>query len=213
MSVEIKALLSRLISEYKSRLHAAHRNFTRFYSKNKTGFENNIIFPVVKPVRKSRDGGGRPPKPFEECTDRTKRRKTEDVRKQLGPSELAFAAQVEYIARGEVKIPNIIKDVTLHGAENLARKISHETLAAEKALSLVIKVQLTKFQYNAIRTSSKEINCNMFPNYETITAAKKQCYPKGIVCTEISAEVPLQNLMDHASERLFLYPNKKPVSY
>lgn len=177
LSIEIKGLLSRLISEYKSRLLAAHRNYTRFYNKNKTWVEHNITFPVVRPVRKRRNEGGRPPKPFEECTDRSKRRKTEDVRKQLEPSQLAFAAQVEYRARGEVKISNLIKNIVLHGPENITRKKSHETLTAEKALSLVIEAQLTKFQYNALRMSAKEINCNMYPNYETITAAKKTVLP------------------------------------
>ncbi|VEN58236.1 unnamed protein product [Callosobruchus maculatus] len=101
---------------------------------------NSISFPVVKPIRKSKDSGGQPKKPFEGCTDGIKRRKTEDPWKQPEPSELAFAAQVEYRARGEVKISNIMKDTVLRGADNrMTKKNCHETLAAQKAPSLVIE--------------------------------------------------------------------------
>lgn len=44
----------------------------------------------------------------------------------------------------------------------------------------------------------------IYPPYESITEAKKKCYPEGILCTETKAEVPLQNLLDNTADRLLL---------
>lgn len=49
---------------------------------------------------------------------------------------------------------------------------AHATYS-EKALSLIIEGQQTKFQYNVLRKSALEMNCNLYPNYESIIEAKK----------------------------------------
>lgn len=59
-----------------------------------------------------------------------------------------------------------------------------------------------------MRTSAMEMKCNLYPNYESVTEANKRCFPKGIICTETSAEVPLQCLMDHTTQRLCLSLNE-----
>lgn len=206
ITYEIERSLVRLVSVYKTKLLQAHRNFSRCVNANKDWFDTYITFAVATHTQKiSGSLGGRPNKSFEECTERTKRRKTADVRKQLEPEELAFAAQVEYRARGDIHSSKTIKQVAFAGPSSSVNvPKTHASLPSDKALSLLIEGQLSKFQYNTLRTSAMEMNCNLYPNYETVTEAKKRCYPEGIIYTETSAEVPLQNLMDHTVQRLFL---------
>ena len=46
-----------------------------------------------------------------------------------------------------------------------------------EALSLFIEAHLTKRQYTKIRSQAKMKNCNIYPSYHVIKAAKEECYP------------------------------------
>lgn len=161
--------------------------------------------PHIGQKRRS-SSGGRPVKDFEDCAERTKRKRTEDIRKSLAPAELAFAAQMQYRAIGEVNKAKLIKDIASSATSKPVAE-SHASYTPDKALSLVIESNLTKHQYNLLRKSAMELNCHIYPNYESITEAKKKCYPEGIICTETKAEVSLQNLLNHTAERLLLFLN------
>lgn len=62
---------------------------------------------------------------------------------------------------------------------------------------------LTRNQYEIIRTSDKKL----WPSYGIIQIAKKDCYPnpESYVVTETSAEINLQDLLNHTTTRLILY--------
>lgn len=204
LSSDIKSVLSKLVYTYKQKLETSHKNFERCKNSNKNWFETFVTFPVPNTGQKRSSGsGGRPVKDFEDCSERMKRKKTEDVRKNLTPAELAFAAQMEYRAAGEVNKSKLIKDIST-GTTLKSVDGPHARYTPDKALSLVIESHLTKHQYNLLRKSALELNCNLYPNYESVTEAKKKCYPEGIMCTEIKAEVSLQNLLNHTAERLLL---------
>lgn len=53
---------------------------------------------------------GRPPKPFNESSERTKRRKTTSLRQNLQPNVLQFATQMKLRAEGKVDAARVIKD-------------------------------------------------------------------------------------------------------
>lgn len=74
---------------------------------------------------------------------------------------------------------------------------------ANEALAFLINNRLTKKQYCSIRVGSKIRKSNIYPPYEKVLIAKKQCYPENIIITENSAEIPLQDLLNHTVERLF----------
>lgn len=54
------------------------------------------------------------------------------------------------------------------------------------------------------RLENKKRNCDIYPTYNAILEAKKNCRPSGITVTELSAEVPLRNLLDHTVKRIIL---------
>ncbi|KAK9710628.1 hypothetical protein QE152_g25910 [Popillia japonica] len=73
-------------------------------------------------------------------------------------------------------------------------------LAPEDPLSTYVEAKLTRHQYNVVK--SKDIL--VFPSYKVIQLAKKDYYTNkdGITVNEISAEVKLQELLNHTVSRL-----------
>nr|CAI5858141.1 unnamed protein product [Callosobruchus analis] len=55
----------------------------------------------------------RPSKEFGESSERTKRRKTKDLREKVPVEELTFAAQMSHRVEGNKDVSKIVKDLTL----------------------------------------------------------------------------------------------------
>jgi hypothetical protein len=73
-----------------------------------------------------------------------------------------------------------------------------------EALAFLLNNKLSKEQYNNIKASCTQSQANIWPNYNKLLDAKKKCRPEGIVVQELSAHVPLQNLMDHTAKQILL---------
>lgn len=58
-----------------------------------------------------------------------------------------------------------------------------------------------------MRFGSKNHNANIYPTYDIIVKAKKDCYPpiETVTINEISAEVTLQGIVNHTITRLVLF--------
>ena len=74
-------------------------------------------------------------------------------------------------------------------------------LTEDKALFLITNARFTKYEYNVIKSNALEANCQLYLNYESVIEAKKHCCPDNIVITESSAEVPVQDLVNHTMKR------------
>ena len=143
---------------------------------------------------------GRPSKTFEESSERSKRRKTENLRLNY-TQELVFATQMKLRAEGESKAAKVVQNVLSVNQPN-SSNLTYTQYTPDESLALVVFAKLTKFQYNLIRQGAIDHSCKMYPPYELITTARKNCYPNNMVITESSAEVPLQDLLDHTGKRL-----------
>lgn len=160
----------------------------------------------------SSSSGGRPETPFSEASDRSKRRKTESLRATYSTQQLCYASKMSLRSSGAVTASKIVEDVALKSPEraekysNALKKVaSLPTLASsEGALSLLVEAEFTRYQYDLLRASLKQHNCKIYPAYDPLLEAKKQCYPKDITVTEISAEVKLQSLLNHTCYRIIL---------
>lgn len=61
----------------------------------------------------------------------------------------------------------------------------------------------TKCTYTSMRIGAKSRNANIYPSYHRILEAKKNCYPSsGIRISDVSAEVTLQDLVNHTASRI-----------
>ena len=78
-------------------------------------------------------------------------------------------------------------------------------LSSIEALAVLLRNNLTKSTYQDIRNVSIEKKHDLFPPYSTVLEEKKNCYPNDITVSEFTAQVSLQNLLNHTSSRLIEY--------
>ncbi|XP_024875226.1 uncharacterized protein LOC112456728 [Temnothorax curvispinosus] len=154
---------------------------------------------------------------FTTASERSKRRKTAEMRTTYSTEELSYATQMKLRSSGKLDAANIVKEVTTSSPTRASKyKAAFQAtsnvaipMSDDAALSVVVEAKLTKNQYSLIRQSMKEHHCNLYPPYDKVSQAKVRCYPprSDVTITETSAEVKLQALLNHTAERILLVQN------
>lgn len=185
-------------NQLKSKWLGQNRHKEKFLNAEKSWLNDYCNFTLY-----SGNKGGRPTLTFEESSENTKRRKTAHLRSEAGPYELSYAAQMQFRATGKSTEASVIAQVAgspqyAMDCFNIASTVKAKKVSPRDALSLIIEAQLSRKQYEVIRTYAKEV----FPSYKEVQAEKVNCYPKDLKVTETDAEVPLQCLLDHTGTRL-----------
>lgn len=155
---------------------------------------------------------GRPSTSFEESSDRTKRRRTSEIRENFSAEEIAYATQMSLRSSGAVDAAAVIKDITTSPTRASKYRSAFKSsltpqpiqMTGDEALVDIVVAKLTKQSYLDIRSSLRQKNFNAYPAYSKVVEAKSRCYPSDIEVTEISAEVKLQALLNHTCDRLFM---------
>lgn len=75
-------------------------------------------------------------------------------------------------------------------------------MPVENALSLIVKCDLSRTNYEVLRENGKKHNSNIYPPYTDVSRAKDECYPLGIIIDDSSACIPLDELLNHTLKRL-----------
>lgn len=202
----IKQDLSRFKSEMKSRWTKAVRREDYFLQRNEEWLQGTFTLP------KAVGSAGRPSKLFQESSERTKRRKTEELRKETDLGMLTYATRSKLGESGKRDASLVLKEIisTPHRATKYKKAFSHiqlksgiSQLSTTQALSMFVEASLSRKQYEIIRSSHKKL----YPCYSLLQKAKLECYPdkEGYLVTETCAEVNLQSLLDHTATRLLTY--------
>lgn len=211
---EAKHKLSYLKSQFKKKWIEAHKKSTLFLQKNDKWLQGTLEIPRAK-----RRSSGRPTKSFVESSERSKRRKTQEVRSVVDKELLIHAAQTSLQHSGERIASNILKDITnspqTAQAYQKAYKITKQCekqsqLDPTAALSMFVEADLSRRQYEIIRNSNKKF----YPSYKLLQQAKNTCYPAkdAYRITETCAEINLQYLLNHTANRLAIYYMLKHLS-
>lgn len=146
-------------------------------------------------------------KPFVDLTNKQKRNRTDQIRSDFSGHELAFAAARKLSEEGNSDL-DMVFNCLINKPEIIERvkqfiknpEPKFYKMPASDALALLINLKLSKFQYENLHKSNK----NIYPSYPTMAKAKLECLPSSIVTTESSARVQLQALLDKTSERLLM---------
>lgn len=77
-------------------------------------------------------------------------------------------------------------------------------LSVNDALPFLYDYNFSKRQYFHSKLENKERNCDIYLRYEVILEGKRNCRPSEINITETTAEVSLQNLLEHTAKRISL---------
>ncbi|PZC74314.1 hypothetical protein B5X24_HaOG208006 [Helicoverpa armigera] len=209
-----KTVLSRALrcfkSEFKKKWRASSYKDERFLKNNEKWLTSSIELPdwSAKPTQKI----GRPPKTFEELSDRSKRRKTKELCERVPVEELTYAAGVSQRASGNRDASKLIKEITStptratkfrKAITSAQKQIVVKKHTPEEALAIFVEGDFSRRQWEVIHGANKSI----YPCYSLIKKAKKQCYPNelSIRVTETCSEIELQALLDHTALRLYKY--------
>lgn len=207
---EERSVLSRSLrffkTSFKKKWTESHSIEDRFLNKNADWLKATIELPMWS------NKPGRPHKEFRELSERSKRRRTKDLRDQVPVDELMFAARVSQGTSGNTDTSKVLKEIT--ATPTRATKFRKIISSAKKdhmtkkytpreALALFVEGDFTRRQWELIQGERKDV----YPCYSLIQKAKKECYPKeeSIKVTETSFEVDLQALLDHTALRLIDY--------
>ena len=151
---------------------------------------------------------GRPAKDWEVLSKRSKQRKAQELLSQRETPELIFAAsQGTYKKNPNLKYVLNFAMISPSRPAKMRKLITKpvktsEVYTSDEALSLLVETGMTKQSYQTVRSSAKRKNGDIYPPYNEVTNAKMKCYPGNIAINEDSAEVPLQNLIDHTALRI-----------
>jgi len=218
--------LSLLFSNMRTKWAAANRTQLTFFRNNEEWLNGLIYFPIASSTEcatstpeKENKKSGRPSQTFMSSSERSKRRKTKELRDSISSEELAYATQMSLRSSGKVHAAQVVRDVILTSPSRAFKYISayksenEKTLSADEALSVIVENKFSKQTYQRIRNVAKENKCKLYPSYNNVTKAKKHCYPphSSIIITESSATVKLQALLDHTVDRI-LFLQKDVIS-
>lgn len=204
------------------RWKASGRNIKNFLKRNQEWLEKNLIhqnFCSAKKVSTSTSTKtliGRPKKLFTTLSTRSKQRYVKTFISSHSTEELTFAAQMGFNKKGQRTTAHVIKKASTSSPRTLKLMKKEPSLSnirtytANAALALILDCKLTKDQYIQLRNGARVRNINLYPAYNTILEAKKQCYPdeQAVTITETMAEVKLQKLLDITTERLCSVQNE-----
>ncbi|CAI6375633.1 unnamed protein product [Macrosiphum euphorbiae] len=201
--LQISRMISRFQSEYKTRWEKAHRMEERFIKDNTNWLKSKVCLPSV-----TQQLGGRPKISFEESTERMKRQKTKDLRKSTSLPQLVFATQMKLRASGQTDTSKLVGEIVSDPSSaqkyinSYKQSIETKSMSGDDAVALIVDAQLSRHQYNIIRSKAPKI----YPSYKIVQEAKKQCYPQPnkIYITETSVHVDLQTILDLTIDRLII---------
>lgn len=201
----LKHKFSYIKHEFKQRWLKAHKVEEVFMKNNQKWLEGTFEIPVH-----SLNQPGRPSKSFSDSSERSKRRKTEEIRSNVDDEMIIHAAQVILQTKGKRNASKVLKDIrnspTKASKYRKAYSKTNETIAPLtpfQALKVFVEADLTRRQYEIIRAS----NPKHYPCYDLLLKAKQECYPPktALRVTATCAEINLQCLMDHTIQRLSIY--------
>ncbi|XP_063361402.1 uncharacterized protein LOC134650378 [Cydia amplana] len=188
---DIKHKLSQIKHQFKQKWSAARNTKARFLDNNVEWLKGCISLP------KAGISPGRPQKTFLELSERSKRRKTEELR-SLNTDELTFATQMKLRETGKLEASKVVKDLTKspRRAKKYITALKKNTVTCEddqeklnnlthlRALFMYTEAGLTQAQYEIVR----ETNPSYYPCYSILQKCKKECYPEIHRVTETCAE-------------------------
>lgn len=196
-------------TQVKQRWSKAHKMEKVFLKNNALWLEGTFEIPIRTP---NHPGPGRPRKSFEESSERSKRRRTEDLRSNVEDGSIILhAAQLQLSTMGKRDASTILKNIVSSPTRATRYKkgidapkcANHSRLSPMEALKMFIDADLSQRQYEIIRQTNKKF----FPCYSLIQEAKKECYPPPETCTVNSnrAETQLQAVVDITVKRLSIF--------
>lgn len=105
----IKKQFSYLKSQFKQRWNKAHKTEQVFIKNNEQWLQGTFEIPKISQSKPS----GRPQKSFQDLSERSRRRKTEEIRDSIDPEVLLSATQSQLRTSGKRDASALLKEITV----------------------------------------------------------------------------------------------------
>ena len=175
--------------------------------------------PDLGPLKKPASTNATPRKSFFELSKRSKDRGTAELRASHETSKLVHATKSSLKSDGNHDLAFVISEAEksptratklrrLSGIAESLEKVPSTPLslpkkiADEDALAHFFHADLTKEAYVANRLISKDHGADIWPTYNDVLAAKKDCRPSGGSYQETAVVVPVEERLKHNDRRL-----------
>ena len=110
---DMRPTISVLMTKFRSKYKEAAQRQDYFFKKNKNWLKTSVNFQIDAKRVTVNKSTGRPTGNFETLSDRSKRRRTKEMRTKFSPAELSFATQMGLRSSGHSDAAKIVNDVTL----------------------------------------------------------------------------------------------------
>lgn len=191
------------------------RSYLETFKENNACWLNEVIVTSSNNLSKPSTSGesklGRPKVLFANGSVQTKRRRVQAEVQEKTEEEICFAAEMKLRAGGKRDAATILSKMKaspriatrLKKLNSIKQDLKKLSFSADEAVAFFVSFKFTRHQYVGLRSLvNKKGLKNLFPTYDKIIEAKKKCYPCNVSATNLSAEVPLQNLLDHTTNRI-----------
>lgn len=216
----VKLKVDRFVQTHNAKyVKECHYNKKLFASKNAAWLDrefvcelnNNIIDAAQhdEPEHQSSSANGtcgtRKSKPFEECSQRTQRRRCKELQETTSEQQVqqTFFNNLRKSNQSlDVKIIEQLLAMTIEDKQKVFKVIQkgiHPMMyTPDEALALFVDAKMTKAQYELMAHGASQRNASIYPSYQRIIDAKKRCYPnkESIKITDVSVTINLQALLD-----------------
>jgi len=187
---------------------------SKFLIKNEKRLQLEFNIPCIAKNEigcKPSTSRGRPSKSFFDLSERSKRKKTEYLRKMTTSEVLICAAKNTLYSEGKRAAAQMLSQITEYSPcrvikiKNIYKNSSKTVMpyTEDEALAFIVDTRMTKDVYQITRLGAKQRGANIYHAYHRIRLAKERCDPEGIEIYEEKSSVPLQHLLDHTLNRLF----------
>ena len=188
---------------YQKKWKDANRGNVKFESKNKYWLAQDFkyIYIYSNNISESENSsqshkiGERPSCFFEDASDKTKRRRLNDVINNSTTDELLHSARLKLRNEFNYEAAKQVAEISEPSSQ-------FKKYTPNKGLALIIDGGMSKSTYQLIRNGAEERDCHIYPSYKNKRLSKTKCYLENIFVDDYSAQVPLQELLKHTVKRL-----------
>lgn len=134
-------------------------------------------------------------KPFEDLSNKQKRRRTNSMVEDYSEDELLYFYVSKLKKGGKLELAKIVEHLgkNFQAVEDvtklLFRKEKQATISEDKTLAMHIALDLSKWKYLSLRSFLREEICSEIPSYQKLLKARKRCYPTTMEFTEQGASI------------------------
>lgn len=212
---EIKMIIGRWSSKCAEKWESSGKRRDRFLTKNSEWMSGDFTFKasihLSTPSSSSKVSiPGRPSTDFTAASERTKRRRVEDLLHTRDVNQLVAAAEISARLSGHRNLASVIKEAS-HSPEkcqvmrrSMGVREESRCLSKEEALAYYVDAKSTTHSYKQTRKWSIRAGHQVFPSFHSVRQAKIECYPpkEQISINETRAEIKLQAVLNKTAERL-----------